>query len=144
MELTMADAQRKRVDFLNEVIEKTGIKGAEALHLRAEEAASKPPMRDGYDCAMSRAVARLNVLSELCLPFVKEGGSFIAMKAIDSEEEINEAKKAIKILGGKIEAVEDYIIPTTDIVRRAVVIRKVSPTPKGYPRRFAKISKEPL
>lgn len=143
MELTMLDALQKRVTFLGETIEKCGLTGAEAIHARAEEAAAKA-MRDSFDYAVSRAVARLSVLTELCLPFVKPGGKFIAMKSTDTEEEINEAKNAVKTLGGKIEKVVDYTVPGTDVVHRAVIIAKVSPTPKGYPRRFAKISKEPL
>ena len=144
IELTMLDAQAKRVNFLAETVSALDLSGVECIHARAEEAAAKPPMRDGFDYAVSRAVARLNVLSELCLPFVKPGGAFIAMKSIDTEEEIAEAKTAIKTLGGKIESVRDYAIPGTDVVHRAVIIRKLSGTPKGYPRRFAKIQKAPL
>ena len=89
-------------------------------------------------------MARLNVLCELCLPYVKPGGVFIAMKSTDTEDEINEAKGAVKLLGGAIDKVDDYTVFGTDIVHRAVIIRKDKPTPKGYPRRFAKISKSPL
>ena len=144
MKLTMLDALAKRTAFLNELTEKLSVTNAEAVHMRAEEASLDKKMRDSYDFALSRAVARLSTLCELCMPFVKVGGKFIAMKGTDSEEEINEAKNAIKILGGKIVTVEEYIIPTTDIIHRAVIIEKISPTPKGYPRRFAKIQKSPL
>ncbi len=144
IELTMLDALQKRINFLAEVSDALALSDVTCLHARAEEAAAKPPMRDGFDHAVSRAVARLNVLTELCLPFVRQGGSFIAMKSVGSEEEIDEAKTAIKTLGGKIEAVRDYAVPKTDVVHRAVIIRKLSPTPKGYPRRFAKIQKSPL
>lgn len=143
MRLTMLDALNKRVNFLSELCEKTGIQ-AECIHARAEEAALKLAMRDSFDYAVSRAVANLSMLSELCLPFVKVGGAFIAMKSTDTEDEINSAKSAIKALGASIEGVFDYKVPLTDIMHRAVVVRKTSPTPKGLPRRFAKIQKEPL
>lgn len=144
MSLTMLDALRKRVDFLNEVITAADLSGAEAVHARAEEAGTKPEFRDSFDYALSRAVARLNVLCELCLPLVKPGGKCIAMKSVDTEDEINEAKNAIELLGGRIEGVYDYTVPASDVVHRAVVIGKLEATPKRYPRRFAKISKEPL
>ena len=100
--------------------------------------------RESYDFATSRAVAALPVLCELCLPLVKVGGQFLAMKATDSEEEINSAKAAITLLGGKIRQVVDYTIPTTDVTHRIICIEKVAPTPKKYPRRFAQIKKQPL
>jgi len=144
IKLTMMDALAKRTTFLNELIALLSVSNAQAVHMRAEEASLDKNMRDSFDFAVSRAVARLSVLCELCMPFVKVGGKFIAMKGTDSEEEINEAKNAIKTLGGKIVAVEDYPVPTTDIIHRAVIIEKIAPTPKGYPRRFAKIQKSPL
>ena len=144
IELTMLDALQKRVSFLSETAAALGLSDVECIHARAEEAAAKPPMRDGFDHAVSRAVARLNVLAELCLPFVRQGGSFIALKSVDTENEIAEAESAVKTLGGAIEDVRDYAVPETDVVHRAVIIRKMSPTPKGYPRRFAKIQKSPL
>lgn len=143
MQLTMLDALRKRTDFLARLCEKAGV-SAESVHARAEEQSLKAGWRDSFDIAVSRAVANLSMLTELCLPFVKVGGAFIAMKSTDSEEEINSAKSAIKALGGKIEMVVDYTVPLTDVIHRAVIIRKEQPTPKGLPRRFAKIQKEPL
>ena len=100
--------------------------------------------REQFDVAVSRAVAQLSILSELCLPLVKVGGQFIAMKSVDTEEEITAAKNAIKTLGGRIARVEDYTIPTSDVVHRLVIVEKVSPTPRVYPRAFAKIKKSPL
>lgn len=100
--------------------------------------------RENYDIAVSRAVANLRLLSELCLPLVKVGGQFLAMKSAGSDAEIDEAGKAIALLGGKLAAVRDYPIPGTEITHRLVVIEKVSPTPKRYPRPFAKIKKAPL
>lgn len=141
--LTLLDAQQKRVDFMREVcgaIETDAV----CIHARAEEAAFDKAMRGRYDFAVSRAVARLNVLCELCLPFVKTGGLFIAMKSIGSDEEINEADGAMKKLGGILEKIIDYPVSGTDAFHRAVLIRKTSETASGYPRRFAKIQKAPL
>ena len=139
--ICLLDSLGKRVDFLREACGSIGVEG-EFIHARAEELAAKPDYRDGFDITVSRAVARLNLLAELCLPFVKEGGLFLAMKAGDSEEEINEAKTAIKTLGGKIERVVEY--EQEGVTRCVVIIRKLSATPKGYPRTFAKIKKNPL
>lgn len=143
VKLTTLDAQQKRIGFLSKTAQAIGREDINCIHARAEEAALTP-MRESFDYAVSRAVARLNVLCELCLPFVKIGGAMIAMKSVDTEEEIDQAKPAIKTLGGKIEKVADYPVPGTDIIHRAVVIRKIGKTPKGYPRRFAKIQKSPL
>ena len=142
--LTLLDAQQKRVDFLAELCQRLHFDDVTCIQARAEEQARKPGWRDAFDFAVSRAVARLNVLSELCLPFVKPGGAFIAMKSRDTDEEIEEAGESIKKLGGLLEGVMDYTVPETDIIRRAVLIRKISATPQAYPRRFAKIQKQPL
>ena len=139
--LTLLDAQQKRVDFLASLCEKLGLK-VRCVHARAEEAALEAGERDGYDYAVSRAVARLNTLTELCLPFVKPGGAFLAMKARDCEEELAEAGNAVRRLGGKLEALEKF--PVAEVERALIVVRKTAPTPKGYPRRFAKIKKDPL
>ena len=141
VKLTMLDAQQKRINFLSETCDNIGLDGVNCIHARAEEAAFEKEMRGKFDCAVSRAVARLNVLCELCMPFVKTGGYFFAMKSVDSGEEIDEAKKAITTLGGELEAINDYTIPGTDVTHRVVVIKKVKETPSGYPRRFSKISK---
>ena len=140
--ITLLDSLNKRIDFLRESGAQLGLTNAEYVHGRAEEFAADH--RESYDYAVSRAVANLPMLCELCLPLVKVGGQFLAMKSSHTEEEIAAAKSAISKLGGKIEAVEDYTIPTTDVVHRVVRIRKVSPTPKKYPRRFAQIKKQPL
>ena len=141
--LTLIDSTEKKVNFLREVCGELHI-GASCLHARAEELGQDPAYREHYDVAVSRAVARLNALAELCLPLVKVGGTFIAMKAQDSEEEIAEAAHAIEVLGGKISEIASYAIPGTDTVRKAVIIEKTAPTPVKYPRRFAKIQKSPL
>lgn len=140
--LTLLDSLQKRVDFLQEVCDALQLNQITCVHARAEEFAQQH--RESYDFATSRAVAALPVLCELCLPLVKVGGQFLAMKATDSEEEINSAKAAITLLGGKIRQVVDYTIPTTDVTHRIICIEKVAPTPKKYPRRFAQIKKQPL
>ena len=138
--VTLLDSLNKRVDFLQESCDVLGLTGVECVHARAEEFGH----REEYDYAVSRAVAALPVLCELCLPLVKVGGEFLAMKSSHTEDEINQAKAAIALLGGSITEVIDYTIPTTDIVHRVVRIRKDKPTPKKYPRRFAQIKKQPL
>ena len=141
LSLTLLDSLGKRIDWLAETLPGLGVE-AECVSARAEEFAGEH--RETYDVAVSRAVARLNVLSELCLPLVRVGGAFLAMKGTDSEEEISQAAHGITTLGGKVERIADYPIPGTETIHRAVVIRKVRPTPKQYPRRYAKIKQSPL
>ncbi|MBR4869618.1 MAG: 16S rRNA (guanine(527)-N(7))-methyltransferase RsmG [Oscillospiraceae bacterium] len=140
--ITLLDSLNKRVDFLESVVNVLALPATECVHARAEEYATRH--RESFDIATSRAVASLPVLSELCLPLVKVGGKFLAMKSVDTEEEINASKAAIAKLGGKIVAVKDYAVPLTDVTHRVVIIEKVSPTPAAYPRAFAKIKKQPL
>ena len=142
--LTLLDAQQKRIAFLREVCANMEFDGVSFLHARGEEEAHRPASRARYDIVVSRAMARLNVLCEICLPFVQAGGVFLAMKSVNTEEEISEAGNAIAILGGKIEEIADYAIPFSDLTHRAVVIRKIQETPKGFPRRHAKIQKKPI
>ena len=141
-ELTLLDSLGKRIRFLQGCIDAMNLSDIEAVHARAEEFAAKH--REQYDFAVSRAVAQLNVLAELSLPLVKQGGAFIAMKSKDTDEELERAKKAIRLLGGEIEKIIDYTIPHTEITHRLVVIRKKNNTPKQYPRPFRKISASPL
>lgn len=140
--LTLLDSLGKRIRFLQGCIDAMNLSDIEAVHARAEEFAAK--RREQYDFAVSRAVAQLNVLAELSLPLVKQGGAFIAMKSKDTDEELERAKKAIRLLGGEIEKIIDYTIPHTEIIHRLVVIRKKNHTPKQYPRPFRKISASPL
>ena len=142
LQVTLLDSLGKRVDFLKEVCKALELQDISCVHARAEEFAAAH--RESYDFAVSRAVAALPVLCELCLPLVKVGGAFLAMKSSHSQEETDQAAKAISLLGGKLEQVTDYSIPTTTITHRLLTIRKVSPTPKKYPRRFAQIKKQPL
>ena len=139
MELTLLDSLGKRMTWLGEVLPQLGVE-ASCQTARAEEYAADH--REQYDVAVSRAVARLNVLAELCLPLVKVGGRFLAMKGAAAKEETDEAARAVSILGGRIEVIFEY--PLGDTVHRVVVIRKEKPTPPKYPRRFAKIKQQPL
>ena len=140
--LTLLDAQRKRVDFLREVCADLGLQDVGCGHARAEDFAAE--RRESFDIAVSRAVAALPVLAELCLPLVKEGGKFLAMKSVDTGEELNAAGRAVSLLGGRLEKPIDYVISGTNIRHRLVIITKFGETPKKYPRTFAKIRKNPL
>ena len=137
--LTLLDSLAKRMNWLAEVLPELGVE-AEIVTARAEEYAAQ--RRERYDFAVSRAVARLNVLAELCLPFVRVGGQFLAMKGALAQEEVDEARRAIRTLGGQVKKIYEY--PVADTTHRVVVIEKVAPTPKQYPRAFAKIKKSPL
>ncbi len=142
MRLTLLDSLDKRVRFLRGLADELGFEDVDCLHARAEEA--PPELRESFDIACSRAVARLNLLCELCLPFVRTGGLFLAMKGPGAEEEAREAARAIHMLGDELERVALYPIPGTDTRHSAVMIRKVRETPKNYPRRWAQIKKQPL
>lgn len=144
VKFTLLDSLNKRVSFLNEVIDELKLKDIEALHGRAEDYASDNKYREKYDICVSRAVANLSTLSEYCIPFVKEDGFFISYKAGESEEEINNSKNAIKILGGKINKVEEFVLPGTDSSRVFVFIRKQELTDKKYPRKAGVPAKKPL
>ncbi|NLO47051.1 MAG: 16S rRNA (guanine(527)-N(7))-methyltransferase RsmG [Clostridiales bacterium] len=139
--LTLLDSRKKRVEFLRDLCGHLGLQ-AELLCGRAEELSNRSEHRDNYDFAVSRALARLNVLCELCMPYVRVGGAFLAMKASGSSEELAEAENAVLLLGGKIENVYDYEVGK--INRNIIVIKKLVPTPEGYPRRFARLQKQPL
>lgn len=142
IEVTLLDSLGKRIAFLEEAAGALGLKNVSCVQARAEEFAGKH--RESFDTAVSRAVAALPMLCELCLPLVKVGGCFVAMKSSHTEEEIKESEQAIRVLGGRLADVENYRIPTTDVLHRLVKVEKVSPTPRKYPRRFALIKKQPL
>ena len=144
LEVTLLDSLNKRVDWLNEVISALGLTGVRAIHARAEEQALVPGFRDSFDLACARAVADLRLLCELCLPYVKPGGRFLAMKSTGSGQELEEAGRAIRTLGGAVAAVEDYPVPGAGVTHRLIQIEKRAPTPKGFPRRWAKAQKAPL
>ena len=140
--LTLLDSHKKRVSFLDEVCQRLGFQDVRCISERAEDIA--PEIGGSFDIAVSRAVARLNILCELCLPFVHVGGVFIAMKGPDCTEELAEASKAIRTLGGAAPEIKKYNIPGTDIFHSAVIINKVKNTPNEYPRQFGRIKKSPL
>ena len=142
LELTLLDSLDKRVRFLSTVCEELGFPDVCCLHARAEEAPAE--LRQSFDLACSRAVARLNLLAELCLPFVKVGGLFVAMKGPEVTEELREAEAGIRLLGGQVEQVAEYAVPGTDLRHNAVLIRKISDTPKKYPRKWGQMKKQPL
>lgn len=141
MRLTLLDAQQKRVGFLSEVCAALGFGDVQCVHARAEEVTAK---REQFDFALARAVARLNILAELCLPFVKVGGAFLALKGPAVTEELAEAQRAVASLGAAVEEVFEYAVPGEALQHNIVVLRKIAPTPKRYPRRFAQIKKSPL
>ena len=142
MDLTLLDSLDKRVGFLRDTCALLGFDDVECVHARAEEAARE--RRESYDFAVARAVARLELLCELCLPFVKVGGSFIAMKGPDCGSEVDEAARAVSMLGGQLCPIVSYTVPGTDTVHSLVIIEKRRPTPGKYPRRWAQIKKSPL
>lgn len=140
--LTLLDSLNKRIDFLGEVCTDLGLSDVACVHGRAEEFAAEH--REGFDIVTSRAVANLRMLCELCLPLVKVGGHFLAMKSVDSDEELAQARGAIAALGAVTERQADYTIPGTDVRHRLIILKKVKKTEKKYPRTFAKIKKNPL
>lgn len=140
--LTLLDSLNKRIDFLKDVCNALLLTDVTCIHSRAEEFALGH--RETFDIVTSRAVANLQMLSELCLPLVKVGGYFLSMKALDSDDEIHTALHAISALGGSVEKIENYTIPGTEICHRLVFIRKNQETNLKYPRTFAKIKKNPL
>lgn len=142
--MTLMDSLNKRITFLNEIINKLGLKKINAIHSRAEELAKIPEHREKYDIAVSRAVANLSTLSEYMIPFVKVGGKCICMKGSNIEEELKTAKNAIKELGGEIEKVINFKLPDSDNERNIIIIKKVRNTKSKYPRKAGKPSKEPL
>ena len=142
IQLTLLDSLGKRITFLQEVCDNLGLTDVQCVHARAEEFAAEH--RQSFDFAVSRAVANLSVLGELCLPLVKPGGYFLSMKSVESGQELEAAKKAIQILGGRVERTADYQIPGTDVTHRVIFRKKIAETPKKYPRPFAKIKKNPL
>lgn len=142
-EYHLMDSLNKRITFLDAVVKELGIDNVKTFHGRAEEAGRSPEFREQYQIVVSRAVARLNILAEYCLPFVEQGGYLIAMKGPEGVEEIEEAEKAINILGAELTRCEEFLLPDGD-KRLLVVLRKVKGTPKKYPRGGGKPRKDPL
>lgn len=143
-DFVLMDSLAKRIKIVNEICGKLGIRNVTAIHGRAEELARQKDMRESFDLCVSRAVANMSTLSEYCLPFVKAGGTFIAYKGPDCEDEIDEAFEAIKILGGKLNRIENPKLDETDFHHKMVFVVKEKATPKAYPRKAGKPGKEPI
>lgn len=144
LDILLLDSLNKRINFLNEVTEMLGLTNINTVHGRAEDYAKQKGYRESFDFCVSRAVANLSTLSEYCIPFVKQGGCFISYKSGSVDQELIQAEKAVKILGGQREEVVRFSLADTDMDRSFVVIRKAKPTPKKYPRKAGLPSKEPL
>lgn len=144
LKITLVDSLNKRLIFLQEVVAKLNLKNIEIVHARAEEFGQNKKYRENFDIATSRAVANLSTLSEYLIPLVKVGGKVISMKASEAQEEINQAQKAIEVLGGKINKIEEFNLPQSDIGRTIIIIDKQKHTPGRYPRKPGTPSKEPI
>jgi 16S rRNA (guanine527-N7)-methyltransferase len=144
IKLTLMDSLNKRIKFLQTVVEELGLTDVECVHARAEEGARNKKYRESFDIAVSRAVARLPVLCEYCLPFVKKGGHFIALKGMQYNDEAEEAVKAIKVMGGSRTEIRPVKLPEIDDKRAVIIINKTMPTPKTYPRKAGTPTKNPI
>lgn len=144
VDVVLLDSLNKRIKFLDEVINKLGLENIKTIHSRAEDGGRNKELREKFDIAISRAVANLSSLAEYNLPYVKLGGYFVAMKSGEIDEEAENAKKAIKLLGGQLEKITKFRLPNTDIDRSLVLIKKVKETSKKYPRKAGLPTKEPL
>ena len=144
IKITLLDSLNKRINFLKEVSEELGFENIEFIHGRSEDFGRNPQYREKFDLCVSRAVANLATLSELCVPFVKVGGSFVSYKAGDCGEEVKESMKAVEKMGGKITNQLEYVVPTSDLNRVLLKIKKEKATPKSYPRKAGTPAKEPI
>ena len=144
LKVVLLDSLNKRINFLNTVIAELGLTDIKTIHGRAEDYAKQTEYREKFDLCVSRAVANLSTLSEYCLPYVSADGLFVPYKSGEIDEELENSKKAVKILGGKIENVVKFQLPGTEIARSFVKIRKISNTNKKYPRKAGLPAKEPL
>lgn len=144
IEITLLDSLNKRVNFLNEVINQLGLTKIQTIHSRVEDFGQDKKYREKFDCATSRAVANLATLAEYLMPLVKSNGVCISMKGSNVEEEIQESKKAISVLGGKIENREEFQLPKSNIDRNIIIIRKIKHTPQKYPRKSGTPAKDPI
>ena len=143
-EITLIDSLNKRINFLQEVINKNNLKNIRAIHGRAEDFGQDKLYREKYDVCVARAVAPMNILVEYLLPFARVNGICICMKGANIEEELEEAKKAINLLGGKIEKVESFGLSGSEDRRNIIIIRNISKTPKQYPRKAGTAKKYPI
>lgn len=143
-DITLLDSLNKRIGFLKESIESLGLTKIEAIHMRAEEAGKKEKYREKYDIVVSRAVAPLNILVEYLIPFAKKGGKIICMKGSKMQEELEQAQEAINRLGGKVEKIDNFKLPETEMERNIIIISKWKNTPKEYPRKAGVPGKNPI
>jgi len=144
LKIVLLDSLNKRIKFLDTVIDELGLVGIKTIHGRAEDFAKQAEYREQFDLCVSRAVANLSILSEYCIPYVRRGGLFVPYKSGEIEEEIEQSKKAIHVLGGKVENVVKFHLPGTEIGRSFVIIKKLQNTAKKYPRKAGLPSKEPI
>ena len=144
LKVTIVDSLKKRIGFLNHLAAELKIKDVEFHHSRAEDFGTNKEFRENYDIVMARAVARMSVLSELCLPLCKLNGMFIAMKGSQANEELIVSEKAIKVLGGKVNHINTFTLPQEDSERSIIIVEKIKKTPKKYPRKAGTPNKEPI
>lgn len=144
IKITLLDSLNKRINFLKEVSEELGFENIEFIHGRSEDFGRNPQYREKFDICVSRAVANLATLSEFCVPFVKVGGSFVSYKAGDCGEEVGVSIKAVEKMGGKITNQLEYVVPTSDLNRVLLMIKKEKATPKSFPRKAGTPAKEPI
>lgn len=144
LKVTIVDSLNKRITFLQNLASELGLNNVHFVHDRAETFGKNADYREKFDLVTARAVARLSVLSELCLPLVKEGGMFVPMKAAAASEELEKGKKALQILGGKLEKVHSFSLPLEESERNILIINKIKSTPKKYPRKPGTPNKQPL
>lgn len=144
LKITLADSLNKRINFLNEVINKLDLKNIETIHTRAEELGKNKKYREKFDIATSRAVANMSTLSEYLIPFIKVEGKCICMKSSDIDTELENAKNAINILGCKIESKDKFNLPNSDLGRSVIILKKVKNTPSKFPRKAGTPAKEPI
>lgn len=144
VEVTLLDSLNKRINYLNIVVRELGLKNVTTIHSRAEDGARKPELREQFDVATSRAVANMAVLSEFCMPYVKKGGYFVALKGPSIDEELKNGGNAIKTLGGELKGIIEISIEETDLKHNIVEVAKIKSCPKTYPRKAGTITKKPL
>lgn len=142
--ITLLDSLNKRINFLNVVVRELGLKNVTTIHSRAEDGARNPELREKFDVATSRAVANMAVLSEFCMPYVKKGGHFVALKGPSIDEELENGSNAIKILGGELKGIIEVSIEETDLKHNIVEVKKIKECPKAYPRKAGTVNKKPL
>ncbi|WP_194192614.1 16S rRNA (guanine(527)-N(7))-methyltransferase RsmG [Clostridium chrysemydis] len=143
-EVTLLDSLNKRINFLNLVVRELGLKNVYTIHSRAEDGARKKELRETFDIATSRAVANMAVLSEFCLPYVRVGGCFVALKGPAIEDELEGSKNALSVLGGKLLDVKEIVVEGTDLNHNLVIVEKIKSCPKTYPRKAGNVTKKPL